>query len=324
MIRHVQAMNGSILGVSAARTYRAVVGSPGGKQIIRDKPVQVQRLVRVRYRTKQRLLFMKTRNLRINRDIILASKRQHLERRKKTLPLEAVQSLAQMQRRPRSLLNYASDREQITLIAQVSRQQIYDPVTSALHCVAHGADAIALYTDHALYTEDLDDLLMIARAVPRVPLVFQNYVLDEYGVVAARGADASALVLYSAVHEPEALRQLVSTAQRWKMSVFVQISETHELETALTLSPHVLCFGEILSRNIQRTIEQVDFIRPHIPGYMRLMLMHTLQTVDEVELALQADVDALFVSEDLLKSERSAQRIRNLRDAVSEQRRERG
>jgi indole-3-glycerol phosphate synthase len=263
---------------------------------------------------------METRNLRINRDIILASKRQHLEQRKKSLPLEAVQSLAQMQRRPRSLLNYASDREQIAIIAQVSRQHIYDPVTSALHCLAHGADAIALYTDHSLYTDDLDDLLMVARAMPQIPLLFQNYVLDEYSVVAARGADASALILYSAVLEPDALRQLVSTAQRWKMSVFVQISEAHELETAISLSPHVLCFGEILSRNIQRTIEQVNAIRPQIPSFVHLMLMHTLQTVDEVEATLQADVDAIIVSEDLLKQERAARQIRELRDVASAKR----
>jgi len=263
---------------------------------------------------------METRNLRINRDIILASKRQYLERRKEKLPLEAVQSLAQMQRRPRSFLNYASDREKIAIIAQVTRQQIYDPVTSALHCVAHGADAIALYTDHALYTDDLDDLLMVARAVPQIPLIFQNYVLDDYGVVAARGADASALVLYSAVLEPDMLRTLVSTAQRWKMSVFVQITETNELEIALSLSPHVLCFGEILSRNIRRTIEQINAIRPQIPGYVHLMLMHTLQSVDEVELALKSNVDAIVVSEDLLKQDRTAKRINELRDAASEKR----
>ncbi len=263
---------------------------------------------------------METRNLRINRDIILASKRQHLERRKQSFPLEAVQSLAQMQRRPRSLLNYSSDREKIAIIAQVNRQQIYDPVTSALHCVAHGADAISLYTDHALYTDDLDDLLMMARAIPKVPIVYQNYVLDEYGVIAARGADASALVLYSAVLEPAMLRRVVSMAQRWKMSVFVQLDETQELETALSLSPHVLCFGEILSRNIQRTVEQVNALRSQIPGYVHLMLMHTLQTVDEVELALQAQVDALIVSEDLLKQERSARQIRELRDATSRER----
>lgn len=259
---------------------------------------------------------METRNLRINRDIILASKRQYLEQRKQNLPLEAVQSLAQMQRRPRSVLNYANDREQIAIIAQVTRQQIYDPVTSALHCVAHGADAIALYTDHALYTDDLDDLLMVARAMPKLPLIFQNYVLDEYGVIAARGADASALVLYSAVVKPDILRRVVSMAQRWKMSVFVQIEESHDLELALTLSPHVLCFGEILSRNVRRSIEHLNALRPQIPRYVQLMLMHTLQSVDEVHMALAADVDAIIVSEDLLKQERAAQQVRELRDAA--------
>jgi hypothetical protein len=40
--------------------------------------------------------------------------------------------------------------------------------------------------------------------------------------------------------------------------------------------------------------------------------MHTLTSLDEIELALNADVDGLIVSEDLLKNERLAKKMRRL------------
>ena len=256
---------------------------------------------------------MATGSLQVNRDIILATKKQQLKQRQRHTPMEAVLSLAQMQKRPRGVLNYSSDGdEKISVIAQVSRREIYDPVTSALHCIVNGADAIGFFTDHSIYHNDLDDLLMVSRAVKDVPVIYQNYVLNEYEVMASRGADASAVVVYASLLDAQRLRQTVSTAQRWKMSTIVQVSDANDLEAAKTLSPHALSFGDNLSSNISATIEDMMAVREKLPSHYRLLLTHCLHTLDEVELALSARVDAVIVDEDLLKHERSAKMIQSL------------
>jgi indole-3-glycerol phosphate synthase len=255
---------------------------------------------------------MATGSLQVNRDIILATKKQHLKQRQRHTPMEAVLALAQMQQRPRGLLNYSSDGDKIKVIAQVSRREIYDPVTSALHCIVNGADAIGFFTDHSIYHNDLDDLLMVARAVKDTPVIYQNYVLNEYEVMAARGADASAVVVYASLMDSMRLRQTVSTAQRWKMSTIVQISDMNDLESAKTLSPHALSFGDNLSSNIAATVQDLIAARESLPAHYRLLLTHSLHNLDEVELALSARVDAIIVDEDLLKHERSARMIQSL------------
>lgn len=260
---------------------------------------------------------MATGSLQVNRDIILATKKQHIKQRQKQTPMEAVLSLAQMQKRPRGVLNYSSDGEKVSIIAQVSRREIYDPVTSALHCIVNGADAIGFFTDHSIYHNDLDDLLMVCRAVKDVPVVYQNYVLNEYEVMAARGADASAIVVYASLMDAQRLRQTVSTSQRWKMSTIVQVSDEQDLELAQTLSPHALSFGDNLSSNIAATVNDVLAVRDKLPSHYRVLLTHSLHTLDEVELALSARVDALIVDEDLLKHERSAKMLHSM---VEEQR----
>lgn len=263
---------------------------------------------------------MTTRNLRVNRDIILATKRRYLKERQQKTPTDAVLSLAQMQRRPRSLLNQVNDGDQIRIIAQVTRTETYDPVTSALHCLVNGADAIAFFTDHAMHKGDLDDLLMVARAVKMVPVLYQNYILDEYGVIAARSADASAVMLYSSILSPERLRQVVSMAQRWKMSVLVQANTPEELEFARELSPHAISYGEMLSNNVERTVAELSEQTLDIPHYARFLLSHTLSSVPQVEKVLRLPVDALIVSEALMRQEHTARRIQALVQETLERR----
>jgi indole-3-glycerol phosphate synthase len=267
---------------------------------------------------------MATGSLHVNRDIILATKRQHVRERQRHTPTEAILSLAQMQRRPRSLMNYASDGDKIFLIAQIRRTEIYDPVTSALHCVAHGADAIAFFTDHSIYHEDLDDLLIVARGVRKIPIIYQNYVLDDYGVMAARAADASGLVLFASLLPEDKLRRVVTMTQRWKMITMIQLDDAEELTVAKALSPHVLCFGDNLSGNVEATVSDLTLIRPELPSHSKVMLMNTLDSIDDVELALKATVDGLIVSEDLLKNEKYARTIRHLIDEAEKKRRGNG
>jgi len=255
---------------------------------------------------------MSTGTLSVNRDIVLASKHQTMRDRQKQTPMPAVLALAQMQRRPLNILNYASDGDEVTLIAQITRTEIYDPVTSALQCVVEGADAIAFFTDHAVYAHDLDDMLMVARGVQQTPVIYQNYILDEYGVMSARAADASALIIQASLLEPAMLRRVVSMTQRWKMSALVQVNTAKEFDAALELSPHALCFGDHLSGDIESSIHDLLTVRDLIPPYIRVLLMHTLYTLNDVTLALDAGVDALIVSQDLFKTEKSARRLRGL------------
>ncbi|GAB5492921.1 MAG: hypothetical protein Phog2KO_31360 [Phototrophicaceae bacterium] len=255
---------------------------------------------------------MATGSLQVNRDIILATRRQHLKQQMKSTPLDAVLALAQMQNRPRSILNYSNNKREISLFAQVTRHEIYDPVTSALHCLVNGADGIAFFTDHSIYHHDLDDLLIVARAMPTTPVIYQNYMLGEYDVMAARASDASALMFYSNLIDQQALRQVVSMAQRWKMMTIVQVSHEDDLEYALTLSPHAIAFGDNLSKNISASVDNLMAVQNSLPHYSKIFLTHALHTIEDVILALTVNVDALIVDESLLKNERTASAIREL------------
>lgn len=255
---------------------------------------------------------MATGSLHVNRDIILASKRQHLRERQGHLPVEAVLAVAQMQNRPRYLLDAFDHPSRVAIIGQVTRTPTYDPVAVALRWRLAGADAVAFFTDHAIYSDDLDDLLLVARGVRQMPVIYQNYVLDEYHVISARAADASALVLHGTLLPRDMLRRAVSATQRWKMTAIVQVATPGDLEYANLLSPHIIFYGDNLSDPLQPTARELKTLRRRIPNHTRFMLSHALQTPEDARLAMAADVGGVLLHEDLLYQPRLLDDVRRI------------
>lgn len=253
---------------------------------------------------------MATGSLHINRDIILAMKRQHMKERQAKNPKESVHALAQLQPYPRPLLNVVEE-QRTYLIGQVNRTRIYDPVTASLTLVREGADAVSFFTDHAIYHQDFEDAFLVARGLRHVPLIFQNYVFNLYGVTASRVADASALVLYASLLPQDTLRELVSNAQRWRMSIIIQANSPEELSLANQLSPHAIAYGDTEKSNLETLWRELPDIRRETPKHTKLMLINCLETVDDVAQAVAFGLNAVIVSATLLEGD-SAQQVRQL------------
>jgi len=250
---------------------------------------------------------MKTAELHLHRDIILASKRARRTEREKTMPIDGIISLAQMQRRPVYL-----ELDRPALIAQIRLSQVYDPIMTALVCLDEGADGIAFFTDHTLYNRDYDDLALLAQAVTEAPIIFQNYVLDEYCVISARAAGASSVMLYADVLPEPMLRRVVTATQRWKMTVYLQAQTTEQFELGQTLSPQVVSYGDPLSRDVAGALSGLRAARRQLPYPRQVMLMPTLHTLDDVSAAVASGADGVFVSPALFKDAAEAAEMRRI------------
>ncbi|GAB1421917.1 hypothetical protein MASR2M15_21160 [Anaerolineales bacterium] len=243
---------------------------------------------------------MTTATLRINRDIIIASKRGSLEKRKKKTPYEAVFALASMQRRPRPGLSAVLSEKRPLIIGSITRDNPYDPVTHAMEMVRAGVDAIAYFTDHDFYDHAIEDLLLVARGVPRTPVIMQNYILEAYDILSARAGDASAVMIHASILDSVNLRNTVTLSQRWKMSAFIQIDDIDQFDEVQTLAPHGICLGDPLSHNVDKSIALLNAVRHDLHPSTKIMLSQALDDLDQVERVLKYKVHALFVSSHIL------------------------
>ena len=63
------------------------------------------------------------------------------------------------------------------------------------------------FTDVRPYTKGLDDLLLIKQGLPDVPVICQNYFINEYHVTEARAVGASSVFIHSSVLDETMVRQ---------------------------------------------------------------------------------------------------------------------
>ncbi len=261
---------------------------------------------------------MTTKKLTPQLNTIIAAKRYYLAQRKGKTPIEAVRALASMQKRPSPILStVASEDEPVVMIGQVKHNVaqnghvVYDPVGTALRYVHKQVDAVALFTDQIIYEDGLDDLMFVASAIDR-PVICQDYILDEYEIIEARAAGASALLLSASVLDNATLRRMISATQRNLMTAVVQVHNADELRYAISLSPHVICLStdNPVTPEIEIDLEMTRRMRDMIPNHIRVMISENLKTIREVEAVASLGVDAVMVSEQLLDTAGNAENLR--------------
>ncbi len=118
----------------------------------------------------------------------------------------------------------------------------------------HGAAALSILTDEQ-YFGGKDDFIRIARhAGVHIPILYKNFIIDEYQLFQARLCGASAVLLIAADLSKEECQSLLSTAHGLGLEVLLEMHSEEELEYA-EMEPDM--FG-INNRNLGTFITDVQ------------------------------------------------------------------
>lgn len=94
----------------------------------------------------------------------------------------------------------------------------------------NGAAALSIHTDNA-YFGGYDEFIQEARATGvSLPILYNNFVIDEYQLFQAKHAGASAILLMAAILTKEQCHSLISLAHQLKMEVLLEMHNIEELE----------------------------------------------------------------------------------------------
>ena len=94
----------------------------------------------------------------------------------------------------------------------------------------HGAAALSILTDEQ-YFGGKDDFIRIARhAGVHIPILYKNFIIDEYQLFQARLCGASAVLLIAADLSKEECQSLLSTAHGLGLEVLLEMHSEKELE----------------------------------------------------------------------------------------------
>ena len=98
---------------------------------------------------------------------------------------------------------------------------------------------------------------------------------------------------------------MVSTAQRWKMPVYLQIGPETDPQLVTDLSPHVLCYDG--------PITELADVRQWASTAYRVMPAQVCEHRSEVEQAFEQSAAAVLVAASLFEDMRFVKRLAELR-----------
>lgn len=173
---------------------------------------------------------------------IVAWKRQEVDTFKKLLPARQLYGMveADMDKLPVISMSKALITSPTGIIAEFKRKspskgwinENADANEVPLAYQTNGAAALSILTDNK-YFGGYDEFVSAARTSGvTIPVLYKNFIVDEYQLFQARQCGASAVLLIAADLKRDECRMLMHTAHQLKMEVLLEIHSLVELDYA--------------------------------------------------------------------------------------------
>ncbi|MCX7819036.1 MAG: indole-3-glycerol phosphate synthase TrpC [Kiritimatiellae bacterium] len=207
----------------------------------------------------------------------------------------------------------------IGLIAEVKRRspsagvirEPWDPAAIALAYAAAGAQAISVLVDEPYFGGGEADFRAVRSNVP-LPLLYKEFVLDEWQVAHAASLGASAVLLIVAALDDVALKDLSAASAAYGLETLVEVHNERELERALAAGATLIGINNRDLRTFRTDLTVSLRLAPAVPRGTTLVSESGIRDAEDVRRLQSAGVHAILVGESLLRQSDVAAAVRRL------------
>lgn len=176
-----------------------------------------------------------------------------------------------------------------------------DPAAVARAYRAGGARAISILTDREHFGGSLADLARAAQAVPELPVLRKDFVVDPSQVFEARAAGASAVLLIVSLLEPPEIPRLLEITTRAGLEALVEVHTESELKLALDVGATLLGINNRDLRSLSTDLAVTERLAPLVPSGVALVSESGIGSAADVRRLRDAGAHAVLVGECLLR-----------------------
>ncbi|MBN1305567.1 MAG: indole-3-glycerol phosphate synthase TrpC [Anaerolineales bacterium] len=253
---------------------------------------------------------------------IFAYKRVEIEQRKQSRPLESVRAAAMKTPVPanfvQALQKARGANHSPALIAEIkfaspSRGTLVEapnPLRLARIYQQNGAAAISVLTDEKYFHGHLNYLRDVSGLQTGLPTLRKDFIYDEYQLLEARAAGASAALLIAAMLPARDLRLLHETARNLGLTPLVEVHNERELETAMDCRPVLVGVNNRDLRDFSTNLQTSFRLRKLIPAEIVMVSESGINSKADINLLKAANVDAILVGEALVAASDTADQVR--------------
>jgi indole-3-glycerol phosphate synthase len=235
-------------------------------------------------------------------DRIIALKRKELEQRQEAIPLSRLEMAAARRSAPLDLAK-ALKGEGISLIAEVKRASPsrgslnpdLDAVKTARTYAQCGAAAISVLTEPNYFRGSGHDLQTVRRALPAMPLLRKDFILDPYQLYEARAWGADAVLLIAAILDDDVLKALVTASQKLGMQCLLEVHDKDELKRALKVDARLIGLNNRDLDTLEVDINVTRELRPLVPTDRIVVSESGIKGQNDVQKLKEWGVDAVLI-----------------------------
>jgi indole-3-glycerol phosphate synthase len=182
----------------------------------------------------------------------------------------------------------------------------FDPLAIAEDYAEHGAAAVSVLTDEQYFQGHLDYLRQIHTALPALPLLRKDFVVDEYQIYEAREAGASAILLICSILDGAQLKGFREIANGLGMDALTEVHEESEAEIAVDSGAKILGVNNRDLRTFAVDLNQTERVMRSL-GSARSALTFVsesgISTPADVAAVRRIGADAILVGESFMRCE---------------------
>ena len=263
-------------------------------------------------------------------DRIVAHKREEVDRQRQKVPLARLQQ--QLADAPPSRPFAATLRhpDRLGLIAEVKKQSPskgllspdFDPLKLARLYSEHGADAISVLTDLRFFGGSLQHLKAIRamqasvsnEAMPILPLLRKDFMIDPYQVYEARAYGADAILIIVKAVEAPLVAELQGIAHDLGMDVLVEVHTEAELEIAQAAQASLIGINnrDLHSFNVDTSISERIIAATPEDNRPLMVSLSGIKSASDLPHLREAGADAILVGEAIVTAPDPAAKLREL------------
>ncbi|MBC8105281.1 MAG: indole-3-glycerol phosphate synthase TrpC [Anaerolineae bacterium] len=180
---------------------------------------------------------------------ILEYKRNEIEQRKASAPVDSLKSKIESLPRPRNFFAAVTRKPQgkrMNLIAEIKKaspsagviRDDFDPVKIARTYEAAGADAISVLTDEPSFQGKIE-FIDLVRANVKLPVLRKDFIIDAYQVYESRAAGADAILLIAECLRTDEMIDLQILATELNLTCLIEV---HDMDNLMRVRDHVIGF----------------------------------------------------------------------------------
>jgi indole-3-glycerol phosphate synthase len=176
----------------------------------------------------------------------------------------------------------------------------FDVEALALGLEAGGASCLSVLTDEPYFQGSLRNLELASAAV-RIPCLRKDFFVDEFQILEAHAAGASAILLIAAALTDAELKRLNAEAHRRGLDVLCEVHTAEELERVLDLGCDAIGVNNRDLKSFAVTLETSLKLVERIPRSVVRVAESGIHTAADLKLLRQAGFDAFLVGESLMR-----------------------